>query len=139
MLLITSSLTNGQRMPIAAQRAHDVPAGVTLGGAFVVNLDADRVRWESTIKQLYASTMISRTAAGITRVSGVLAADIDLHRLILDDKLARAAYNDIVGQDRVVGGESLTIRRAGLSGVPRQGLAPGSSPLASRRSSSRTM
>lgn len=113
LLLIASCLTNGQRVPIAAQRAHDVPAGVTLGGAFVVNLDADRVRWESTLKQLYTSTMISQTTVGITRVSGVHAANLDLHRFLLDNKLARAAYNDIVGQDRVIGGESLTFGALG--------------------------
>ena len=84
-----------------------------LAATLVINLDADRARWERTSSQLALSAVASGAHAGVVRVPGVVAGGLNLHALVLAGNLSRAAYNDIVTQDRVIGGESLTLGALG--------------------------
>ena len=88
-------------------------SNVSLVGSLVVNLDADTARWSSMVEQLTTSSLIRDTRLGYSRIRGVWADDIDLHRFVLEDKLTQGAYNDIVEQDSVVTGETLTLGALG--------------------------
>lgn len=88
-------------------------SAITLAGALVINLDDDRARWNATLSQLASSVLVSSTPPGIVRIQGVAAESLDLHHLIVDGKLTRAAYNDIIAQDRIVTGDSLTLGALG--------------------------
>lgn len=94
---------------LAVVRASDI----SLVGALVVNLDADAARWTSMVQQLMISSLIRDTQLGYSRLPGVWAPELDLHRFVLEDKLTQGAYNDIVEQDSVVTGETLTLGALG--------------------------
>ena len=89
--------------------AHDV----SLVGALVVNLDVDAARWTSMVQKLMTSSLIRDTQLGYSRIRGVWAPELDLQRFVLEDKLTLGAYNDIVEQDSVVTGETLTLGALG--------------------------
>ena len=88
-------------------------SSISLGGAIIINLDTDRSRWERTSAQLSASALIWGTPGGFSKISGTVAATLDLPRLVADGSLAPEAYNDIVEQDHAVTGVELTLGALG--------------------------